>query len=585
MLKKNNNISFSISREDMDHLSKEFIGIKAENDNIDIIKEVMEKYLPDYTYILYVIGNDESPFRLYSDGYAPTKHSTKYAQSIRIPFSNDVVSIDFYPKFTKYLIYYRCLAFVISFLITFLCGCLYRHIRKKIKDARIFERHVSSTRLRFLTSLYSKLVLLNLFSVLIALGLFLFMFENRYIFFEYMAEFHSPKHEPSVYIQRMKETLVNVPLETFSDKEVTKLLTSLNLENYESYLYDEYGNDYYANNPDIQEYKWFLKDTNYDIKIITTPYFYNLPICTKNQTFQLLIYDYPVVSYMNTYLIMISMISLSFFLIVLFHFVYKKVREIMKLQNDIQMLAAGIWEYEIITKGDDELASLGYHIEQMRLSHVETQNNEEKRKEANKKLIETLSHDLRTPLTALKSYIEIMQLQKGNPERYAEYLQNCIGKIDEIKKLSDEMFMCSSVPDSKNEVDMKYVSLGDVFALLNENKEYLEIKGFCLYIIKSIDISLDIYGNVNLMKRIFNNIVSNIIKYAEPSKSIICSFELYNKYIILAFKNQKNKKRDDYKSSHLGLKSIEKMMHTMQGEVELIDEECFEIKLYFKIEG
>ncbi|MEG0470401.1 MAG: HAMP domain-containing sensor histidine kinase, partial [Longicatena sp.] len=287
----------------------------------------------------------------------------------------------------------------------------------------------------------------------------------------------------------------------------------------------------------------------------------------------------------NIYSIMISMISLSFFLIVLFHFVYKKVREIMKLQNDIQMLAAGIWEYEIITKGDDELASLGYHIEQMRLSHVETQNNEEKRKEANKKLIETLSHDLRTPLTALKSYIEIMQLQKGNPERYAEYLQNCIGKIDEIKKLSDEMFMCSSVPDSKNEVDMKYVSLGDVFALLNENKEYLEIKGFCLYIIKSIDISLDIYGNVNLMKRIFNNIVSNIIKYAEPSKSIICSFELYNKYIILAFKNQKNKKRDDYKSSHLGLKSIEKMMHTMQGEVELIDEECFEIKLYFKIEG
>lgn len=584
MLKKNNNISFSISREDMDHLSKEFIGIKAENDNIDIMKEVMEKYLPDYTYILYVIGNDGNPFRLYSDGYAPTKHSTKYVQSIRIPFSNDVISIDLYPKFTKYLIYYRCLAFVISFLITFLCGCLYRHIRKKIKDARIFERHVNSTRLRFLTSLYSKLVLLNLFSVLIALGLFLFMFENRYIFFEYMAEFHSPKHEPSVYIQRMKETLVNVPLETFSDKEVTKLLTSLNLENYESYLYDEYGNDYYANNPDIQGYKWFLKDTNYDIKIITTPYFYNLPICTKNQTFQLLIYDYPVVSYMNIYLIMISMISLSFFLIVLFHFVYKKVREIMKLQNDIQMLAAGIWEYEIITKGDDELASLGYHIEQMRLSHVETQNNEEKRKEANKKLIETLSHDLRTPLTALKSYIEIMQLQKGNPERYAEYLQNCIGKIDEIKKLSDEMFMCSSVPDSKNEVDMKYVSLGDVFTLLKENKEYLEIKGFRLDIIKSIDISLDIYGNVNLMKRIFNNIVSNIIKYAEPSKSIICSYELYNKYIMLAFKNQKNKKRDDYKSSHLGLKSIEKMMHLMQGEVELFDEECFEIKLYFKIE-
>lgn len=87
-------------------------------------------------------------------------------------------------------------------------------------------------------------------------------------------------------------------------------------------------------------------------------------------------------------------------------------RRITRLSREMEILAGGDLSYQIVSPGRDELAELGRNIEGMRLAALEQMARETALATANSRLITSLSHDLRTPLTKLTGYLEILQYKK-----------------------------------------------------------------------------------------------------------------------------------------------------------------------------
>ena len=157
-----------------------------------------------------------------------------------------------------------------------------------------------------------------------------------------------------------------------------------------------------------------------------------------------LLYAYPMPNYFYydgaCRILSLLCAALCFFLI-LIPYTALLIRRITKLSRDMEVLAGGDLSYQVVSKGRDELAELGRSIEEMRLAVLEQMARENEAIRANSRLITSLSHDLRTPLTKLMGYLDILRLDRCRDEdERAEYLRRAADKALQMRALSDEMF-------------------------------------------------------------------------------------------------------------------------------------------------
>lgn len=136
-----------------------------------------------------------------------------------------------------------------------------------------------------------------------------------------------------------------------------------------------------------------------------------------------------------------AILSILLFLGIFVKFVQKKIDYIIQLEKEIKILETGCLDYEITIKGSDELASLAQGLNEMRISLLENMQKEEAAAQANNNLVVSVSHDLRTPLTALLLYLDVLQKSSfSNREQYISYLEKARTKATQIKRMSDQLF-------------------------------------------------------------------------------------------------------------------------------------------------
>ena len=92
---------------------------------------------------------------------------------------------------------------------------------------------------------------------------------------------------------------------------------------------------------------------------------------------------------------------------------------------------------------------------------------EQESRKANQDLITALSHDLRTPLTILTGYLEVLRLGR-TPEKQADYLDRCLKKASDIKELTDQMFSYALVSEEQETPDMSWLSTDYIFQCIQE---------------------------------------------------------------------------------------------------------------------
>lgn len=287
--------------------------------------------------------------------------------------------------------------------------------------------------------------------------------------------------------------------------------------------------------------------------------------------------------YVYAFVIELILSSTLFILIVLAG-IQRKIRYIRTLHEEIKLLEGGGLDYRITVRGRDELSELAWGLDSMRQSLKEQIEEETRLMDEHRKLVTEMSHDLRTPLTSLLIYTEILK-KNGveDQEQVLSYIDKINQKAHQLKVLSDHIFEYSLV-SSEEETELEEAeSPGVIFYdLLSELAAYLEQQGFEV----TRDLEWEpakIRVNQEYLTRVFDNIVSNITKYADSQFPVrIASIQNENETGI-CFSNRIRSHTGDARSTQIGLRSLENMMRKMDGRSLAEKGELdFCLKLWFR---
>lgn len=278
--------------------------------------------------------------------------------------------------------------------------------------------------------------------------------------------------------------------------------------------------------------------------------------------------------------------SFTLFLILLFLGIRRKTEDIRRLGKEIEILEGGNLDYEITVRGRDELAALAQGLDGMRRSLRDQIRQEAQLVKENKEIVTEMSHDLRTPLTSILLYTEILQKevgQKGVEKRKVEeYLEKIAQKARRLKQLSDHLFEYALVSeDSRIQMEEPEVYKTFFYDLLSETCSYLEQKGFhtepdMKWEPKKIQVD-EMY-----LSRIMDNITSNILKYARKDRPVQILCSCGEEEMCLFFENTVKGTGENTESTKVGLQNVRKMMERMGGSCQYGQKgEQFYVALFF----
>lgn len=264
----------------------------------------------------------------------------------------------------------------------------------------------------------------------------------------------------------------------------------------------------------------------------------------------------------------------------------KIVRYILQLSDEIQLMEGGDLSQPITIRGDDELTTLASCLDSMRQTLHRQQQEEAEASAKVKSLITEMSHDLRTPLTTLLLYTEILRHHKYETDaQQAEYLTKVDEKARQIKQLSDNLFEYALVTrDTVVQLDAP-AHFSRIFEEpLAELVDALQQRGFaCALDLGEEDVTLTVKNQY--IRRILDNIQSNLIKYADPVKPVAITFVRREGQAGLAFRNSVLPAPPAVESTKVGLTSIDTMMEKMHGQCNIEkDSGSFTMTLLFPAE-
>lgn len=262
------------------------------------------------------------------------------------------------------------------------------------------------------------------------------------------------------------------------------------------------------------------------------------------------------------------------FLGIFLHGCQKIVRYIQLISKEILAMESGDLDNAITVKGNNELTTLAQGLDSMRKAFREQQEREARFFAANQALISEMSHDLRTPLTSLLIYTEVLRYGKyQNQEQLMEYLDKIDSKAQQIKQLSENILEYSiqskeTVPELEVPAPIEKIfeeSLSEMIAELSHHGFLCHVEPF------GEPVHIAVRGQY--IRRIMDNILSNIQKYAEK-KQPIKIWPLETECTVgLVFENTVPDLKPESGSTHIGIKSISSLMMKMGGscQIENID--------------
>ncbi len=260
-------------------------------------------------------------------------------------------------------------------------------------------------------------------------------------------------------------------------------------------------------------------------------------------------------------------LSFLIFLFVVLMGIRRKMAYIRLLSEEVEILETGSLNYQVTVKGKDELAMLAIGLESMRRSFLESRNREENVVRKNQRMITEMSHDLRTPITAVLLYTEIILSGKAcSAVQEKTYIEKIRQKALLVKQRTDQLFSYSLKAEEENETEIKTGFFPEVFyEPLSEACGHLEQKGFQV-VVKGQWPDKMIRYHEDYVIRIIDNIVSNIIKYADVQKPVVIFIIQKKKAIGFLFQNSVDNSDFTIESTGIGLQSIDNLMGRMGGE-------------------
>ena len=371
-------------------------------------------------------------------------------------------------------------------------------------------------------------------SALVAVGTVIWMYSRRFAAYEWADSHHLLTDCREEYKEWFIEQAPNYKLEPELQANDTgkRYKTEEKLpfvaEHCDSYIgvgiYEKSSGDYVASYfPRALDESFFWNDWLWNDSAIMSST--ELPMEFEAEfadtTAQVLVYSYRSMQMIPAYFMAGALLALVIILFPVLFFVHRRMKYLGKVRSKVLVMAEGDLEQRITVRGKDEISSLAGELDMLRLTLKENIESERRSHEANQELIRAMSHDLRTPLTSLNGYLEILSRSKGNAEKYPEYIKRCLKKTEEIRSMSDKMFEYALVFDGQESVEKQSLPTDFLQEELREQTEYLKTQGFAGNICWNEEgVPGYLYGNAFLLKRLCGNLFSNILRYGDISKPV-----------------------------------------------------------------
>lgn len=257
-----------------------------------------------------------------------------------------------------------------------------------------------------------------------------------------------------------------------------------------------------------------------------------------------------------------------------------------KISDDVSRIAENGADIHVEEKGNDELTVLSRSINQMNADLQENKLRQQKAEQQKNELISNVSHDLRSPLTSIMGYVQLLKgYSDRNDEKFSEYIEVTDRRLKGLNGLINELFELTKMdsPDFRLNTEQGDVTAFikqfgyEMQALLQQNSLNLENHIDDFEFIKDVDF--------DRLARVMENLFANVIKYAEPHTDVRLESKVGTGSISISLSNtirkgaevstedmfdrfyRDDQSRTDTDSAGLGLAIAKKIVDLHGGEI------------------
>ena len=196
---------------------------------------------------------------------------------------------------------------------------------------------------------------------------------------------------------------------------------------------------------------------------------------------------------------------------------------LVKLKKATQNIKEGNLDFVLDVEGKDEFSELCQDFEEMLRRLKESTEEKSLIEKENRELISNISHDLKTPITAVKGYVEgIMDGVADTPEKMDRYVRTIYNKTNEMDHLINELTFYSKIDTNRIPYTFNKLNVEDYFEDCSEEVGLeLETRGIELVYANYVEKDVMVIADGEQIRRVIHNIISNAIKYMDKPKGII----------------------------------------------------------------
>ncbi|MFS0868528.1 sensor histidine kinase [Paenibacillus xylanilyticus] len=215
------------------------------------------------------------------------------------------------------------------------------------------------------------------------------------------------------------------------------------------------------------------------------------------------------------------------------------VRDLITLEEGLQTIAEGNLKYRVPVVRQDELGRVAHNINRM-TERLEQQLSKEREIEKSKMdMITGISHDLRTPLTSIIGYIELLKSNSfQNEDEYNRFVQNTYNKAFHLKKLLDDLFEYTRLTSMDAHINLKRIDIVQLLEQITfEFEPIAQEQG--IQIVKEIaDSPIITSVDSDKMARAIDNLLMNALKYSLKPGTISIRLNSNHNQIVIEVENK-----------------------------------------------
>ncbi len=279
--------------------------------------------------------------------------------------------------------------------------------------------------------------------------------------------------------------------------------------------------------------------------------------------------DYSLSTGTDTILILGVLGAILVFFVVLLSYYHNQTRAIVALSREVKTVSGSDLNAGIASERGDEIGMLACDVEAMRATILRKMAEEQQAWQANSDLLTSMTHDIRTPLTTLLGYMELLSADSDTltPEQ-KEYIRVCTAKAEQIKGLSDKLFLYFwAFNRVEPEAELEPVEAGLLFEqLLADYIPAMEAEG--LHIVTDLTALTPtdtLRIRADSIRRVTDNVIDNLVKYADRTHPVTVTATRTQAELTVSISNVVGRKSGKTSSTRIGVKTCINMMKMMNG--------------------